>query len=195
MPTSNVYQPLHYTNFIVFFWLWLNVKYSRIDWKRNWIIGMSGTILHHSKSLRQRSLANRLVHNAQVLNRLVRWFGVYQISSMMETNFVKLFPAKQYTAQLYIPIPEVVYLTKLRDTLTSLANNQLAVAVRCHFFNRNSIPRAEFDAQGLLTNADAFMPANYDSTALLEDVYAVKNWIESASDLKSSRKSGLLISN
>lgn len=106
---------------------------------------------------------------------------------MMETNFVMLFPAKQYTAQqLYIPITVLVYLTKLRDTVTSLANNQFAVAVRRNFFNRNSIPGAEFNAQGLLTNADAIMPANYESAALFEDVYAVKNWKELASDLKSS---------
>lgn len=106
-----------------------------------------------------------------------------------ETNFVMLFPAKQFTAQqVYIPIPEVVYLTNLRDTVVSLSNPQTVIAVRRNFINRNAIPGAEFNAQGFLTNADAIIPANYDAAALLEDVYAVKNWIEAASDLKSSRE-------
>lgn len=81
-----------------------------------------------------------------------------------------------------------MYLTNLRETVDSLANTQLAIAVRRNFMNRNSIPGAEYNAQSVLTNADAIIPPNYNAAALLEDVYAVKNWIEAASDLKSSRE-------
>lgn len=77
-------------------------------------------------------------------------------------------------------------MTNLRDTVVSLSNPQTVIAVRRNFINQNAIPGAKFNAQGFLTNADAIIPANYDAAALLEDVYAVKNWIEAASDLKSS---------
>lgn len=105
-----------------------------------------------------------------------------------EVNFVPLFPANQFDGQRrLLPLPEVVTFSNLRDTVTSLANQQIPLAVRRNFINKNPIPGAIFD-NNILTNADAIIPANYHAQDLRDDLYAVKGWIEAASDLRNARE-------
>jgi hypothetical protein len=103
-----------------------------------------------------------------------------------DVHFVPLFPANQYDAQRnLIPVPEVVFLSNLRDVVTSLSNPNVQIGLRRHFMNKNPIPGARFDG-ALLTNGDQIMPANYNAEVLREDLYAVKNWIEAASELRGA---------
>lgn len=93
-----------------------------------------------------------------------------------DLSFVPLFPGKKIDdRQRFIPVPEVVYLTNLRETVVSLADQLVAIAVRRNFANKNPIPGAIF-AQGALTNAEDIMPAGYNAASLMIDLYAVKNW-------------------
>lgn len=106
-----------------------------------------------------------------------------------QVNFVPLYPAGAYDDQnRLVPAPESVCLTNLRDVVQSLSNPRVPVAVRRNFLNRNSIPGADFNQNAVLQNPDAIIPANYDADNLRNDLYAVKNWIESACDLKGVRE-------
>jgi hypothetical protein len=106
-----------------------------------------------------------------------------------DTSYVPLFPADVETPHHeLVPTPEVVFLTNLRRVVMSLSNNRTAIAVRRNFMLRNSIPGAVFNQNAILTNADVIMLANYTPRNLRDDAYAVKRWIEAATDAKSSRE-------
>lgn len=120
----------------------------------------------------------------QQIGALLRCVSTFKFDDI---NFVPLTPARANDNNgRYLPLPESVILTNLRDTVVSLADARVAIAVRRNFISKIPIPGAIFDG-ALLTNADVIMPANYSPDNLRDDVYAVKNWIEAATDLRNAR--------
>lgn len=106
-----------------------------------------------------------------------------------EVNFVPLYPLRKVNQQnAFVPTPEVIYLTNLRETVVAVANLATPVTVRRNFMNRNPIPGAIYNNNSQLTNPDAIMPQVYTAETLRNDLYDVKAWIEAATDLKNNRE-------
>lgn len=109
--------------------------------------------------------------------------------SYSEGNYVPTFPREIRDAQQrLIPCPEYVSFTNLRRYLEYLSNPDTQFPIRENFYNHNPIPRVEWDDGNMtIQNADDIMPANYGPEQLSRDVFAVKEWIEIAADLKGSK--------
>lgn len=90
-------------------------------------------------------------------------------------TIVPTYPAKKYVnmngQRYYLPVPECVTFTTLRETVTSLANPESDEEQRRGFRERNPLPRAQWDDHSVLTNPDDFMPAVYTAEHLTEDIY------------------------
>ncbi|KAK9720453.1 hypothetical protein QE152_g22041 [Popillia japonica] len=87
-----------------------------------------------------------------------------------------------------IPCPEYVTFTNLRRYVEYLSDPNTQIAIREKFYNHNPIPRVEWDVNThTILNADAIMPVNYGPEHVSRDVFAVKEWIEIAADLKGSK--------
>lgn len=120
----------------------------------------------------------------QQVGALLRCLSIFKFE---ETTFAPLFPADVVVNGRLIPMPESLRLTNLRATVTSLANQNTPQPMRRNFANKNPIPGARFDDHFLLQNADDIIPNGYVAANLRDDLYAVKGWIEAASDLRNSR--------
>lgn len=103
-----------------------------------------------------------------------------------QKDYCFLFPKKQFDAQnRMIPIPELIYLTNLRQTVDYLSNPGTNREIRQNFRMKSPLPRATWGDNDVLLNADEFIPADYGPLNLITDLYLVKGWIENATTLKS----------
>jgi len=96
--------------------------------------------------------------------------------------------------------PTTVTYSNLREYVTALSSTSTPYAVRKYFYDHSPLPNAHWSVQArvpdddideskpILLNADEIMPANYDLTALLEDINIIKNSVEII-----SRKYGMSI--
>lgn len=86
-----------------------------------------------------------------------------------------------------MPTHENIHLTNLREVLVALADVRTKRRVRQNFRLKIPIPGAVFKEIHILTNPDDIIPADFGSQNLTTDLYAVKAWLETASDLKPVR--------
>lgn len=108
------------------------------------------------------------------LQRMIEAIGIIEIKD--EGVYFPVMSKNTVIDGEFMPRPENILLSNLRETVVALADPggaEAAVLHRNNFYQNNPIPAAKWDQNHTLMNAEQIMPAQYDLRDLDEDLRAL----------------------